>query len=225
MSQHRHALVASLERRFVTVNDDVAAGGRAINVLRPRSAEDLISEDDFDRDERLPYWAELWPSSVVLADFLLTRTDAPARVIELGCGTGLVATAAMLAGHHVLATDYYEDALLFTRANTYRNCGREVATRLVDWRAIPDDLSTFDIVLASDVLYERSYAAIVAGVIRQLLSPSGRAYIADPGRVAASAFVQSCHEVGLRIAERESRPFLSGAIRQSITIYEITSAR
>lgn len=224
MSQHRHTLVAALERRFVTVNDDVAAGGRAINVLRPRSAEDLISEDDFDRDERLPYWAELWPSSVVLADFLLTRADAPMRVVELGCGTGLVATAAMLAGHDVLATDYYEDALLFTRANSYRNCGREVVTRLVDWRAMPDDLGTFELVLASDVLYERSYAPLVAGVIRQLVSAPGRAYVADPGRVAAGAFVQACEETGLVIREQASRPFLADTIRQSITIYEITRA-
>ena len=52
-------LVASLERRFMTVNDDVRVGERDINVLRPHSAEDLISESDFERDERLPYWAEL----------------------------------------------------------------------------------------------------------------------------------------------------------------------
>jgi len=49
------ALATELQRRFVTINDDVRVGGRDVNLLRPRSAEDLISEADFDRDERLPY--------------------------------------------------------------------------------------------------------------------------------------------------------------------------
>ncbi len=26
-------------------------------MIHPRSADDLISEDDFNQDERLPYWA------------------------------------------------------------------------------------------------------------------------------------------------------------------------
>jgi predicted nicotinamide N-methyase len=103
-------LVADLERRFVTVNDDVRVGRRDINILRPRSAEDLISESDFDRDERLPYWAELWPSSTILANFVTSDRRPRGRAIELGAGVGLVSIAAALAGHEITASDCYEDA-------------------------------------------------------------------------------------------------------------------
>lgn len=216
------ALVASLERRFVTVNDDVRVGDRTVNVLRPRSAEDLIDEAAFERDERLPYWAELWPSSTVLANFVVADQRPRGRAVELGAGIGLVSIAATLAGHEVLATDYYADALLFARANAFRNIGREIDTALVDWRAIPTSLPRFDVVLASDVLYESRYAPLVASTIDRFLAPRGVAYVADPGRVAANAFVDACRGISLGVATAATRPYLAGKVRQSITVYEVT---
>lgn len=216
------ALVASLERRFVTVNDDVRVGDATINVIRPRSAEDLISEADFERDERLPYWAELWPSSTVLADFIAADERPRGRAIELGAGIGLVSIAAALAGHDVLATDYYEDALRFARANAWRNLGREIETMLVDWRAIPTTLPRVDVVLASDVLYESRYAPLVASTIERFLAPRGVAYVADPGRVAANAFVDACRAIALSVTTAATRPYLAGKVRQTITVYEVT---
>jgi len=216
------ALVESLERRFVTVNDDVQVGDTTVNVIRPRSAEDLIDEAAFERDERLPYWAELWPSSTVLANFVAGDRRPRGRAIELGAGIGVVSIAAALAGHEVLATDYYEDALLFARANAWRNLEREIETTLVDWRAIPATLPRFDVVLASDVLYESRYAPLVASTIDRFLAPRGVAYVADPGRVAANAFVDACREISLGVTTAATRPYLAGKVRQTITVYEVT---
>jgi predicted nicotinamide N-methyase len=215
-------LVASLQRRFATVNDDVRVGAREVNILRPRSAEDLISESDFEHDERLPYWAELWPSSTILANFIAADTRRRSRAIELGAGVGLVSIAAAIAGHTVTATDYYEDALAFARANSFRNLGYEIETALVDWRTVQPELPRFDIVLASDVLYESRYAPLVAAVVDRFLAARGVAYIADPGRVAANAFVDACDDRGLVIHTRECRPYQAGTVRQSITVYEVT---
>lgn len=216
------ALVESLERRFVTVNDDVRIGDTTINVLRPRSAEDLIDEGDFERDERLPYWAELWPASTVLAHFIVGDRRPRGRAIELGAGIGLVSIAAALAGHDVVATDYYDDALLFARANAWRNLGHEIETTLVDWRAIPATLPRFDVVLASDVLYESRYAPLVASTIDRFLAPRGVAYVADPGRVATNAFVDACREISLGVTTAATRPYLAGKVRQTITVYQVT---
>lgn len=216
------ALIESLERRFVTVNDDVRIGSHIVNVIRPRSAEDLIDEADFDRDERLPYWAELWPSSTVLANFTVSDVRPRGRAIELGAGIGLVSVAAALAGHEITATDYYEDALQFARANAWRNLGRDIEARLVDWRAVPEALGRYDVVLASDVLYESRYAPLVAGAIDRFLAARGVAYLADPGRVAADAFVDACAERKMHVQTAATRPYLAGKIRQTITVYEVT---
>ncbi|MES2359426.1 MAG: methyltransferase domain-containing protein [Gemmatimonadota bacterium] len=215
-------LVADLERRFVTVNDDVRVGGRDVNILRPRSAEDLISESDFDRDERLPYWAELWPSSTILANFIVAHKRPRGRAIEIGAGVGLVSIAAAIAGHAITASDYYDDALAFARANAFRNLGREIDTALIDWRHVSPDVARFDFVLASDVLYESRYAPLVASVVDRLLAASGVAYVADPGRVAANAFADACVDLGLAIRTTATRPYQAGDVRQTITVYEVT---
>ncbi len=215
-------LVADLERRFVTVNDDVRVGGTDINILRPRSAEDLISESDFDRDERLPYWAELWPSSTILANFIVADKRLRGRAIEIGAGVGLVSIAAAIAGHEITASDYYDDALAFARANAFRNLGREIDTALIDWRDVPPHVARFDFVLASDVLYESRYAPLVASVVDRLLAARGVAYLADPGRVAANAFADACMELGLAIRTSATRPYQAGDVRQTITVYEVT---
>jgi predicted nicotinamide N-methyase len=218
------ALVSDLERRFVTVVEPVAVGAMDLQLIRPRSAEELISEADFDRDERLPYWAEVWPSSLVLAARLAREHGCGRRLLELGCGLGVVALAAMRAGFDVLATDYYEDALRFTRANAWRALGREPRTRLLDWRDLPADLGSHDAVVAADVLYERPYAALVARAIAHALAPGGEAFIADPGRVAASDFPAQCATRGLAVCATEVHPHSAREIRQRITIYIVRRA-
>lgn len=215
------SLIEELERRFVTTIDSVEIDGRAIELMRPRSAEDLINEADFDKDERLPYWADVWPSAIVLAGDVARENGRGRTLLELGCGVGLVTIAAMHAGFDVLATDYYEDALRFTRANAWRSSGKAPHTRHVDWRELPKDLGGFDRVLASDVLYERPYGALVAGAIDAILARDGVATIADPGRVAVDDFLSACAVRRLAVRS-ESRPFVSGAIRQTIRLYQVS---
>ncbi|HEY2849021.1 MAG TPA: class I SAM-dependent methyltransferase, partial [Gemmatimonadaceae bacterium] len=155
----------ALDGRFALARQNVAVGATEVTLETPRSADELINETDFARDERLPYWAEVWPASTALAGLAATLDGSGKRALELGCGVGLVTIGALRAGFDVLATDYYEDALLFARRNGLRATGREPRTRHVDWRAFPADLGRFDVVLASDVLYEREYATLVADAI------------------------------------------------------------
>ena len=214
------SLRADLERRFRTATRVVQLGGREIALLSPANADDLISEDDYVRDERLPYWADLWPSAEILAAEVRTMRLAGQRVLELGCGMGLVAVAAALAGAELTATDYYDDAILFARLNVAEATGRTIATRMVDWSQMPADLGRFDVVLASDVLYEPRYAAMVAGAIAATLARGGEAIVADPGRIALPSFREECASLGLT-TEGDARPYAEGEIRQTITLWKV----
>ena len=218
------AELAALDHRFAIATQTVSVAGGTITVELPRNADELISETDFEQDERLPYWADVWPSSTALAGVVAALPGTGSRAIELGCGVGLVTVAAMRAGFTVTATDYYADALLFTRRNSRTATGREPETRLVDWRAFPADLGRFDLLLASDVLYERSYATLVADAIVASLVPGGVALIADPGRVALLAFVTACEQRGLVVGVRARIPWEEGTARQVITIHEVRAA-
>ena len=215
------ALVVALTRRFRTSIEDATVDEHTFSILKPANSDDLIREEDFVKDERLPYWADVWPSSIILAGKLLELQGRGKTALELGCGVGLSTLAATSAGFDVLSTDYYEDALDVTRANVFRNLATIARTRLVDWRHFPEDLGTFDLVFASDVLYEKEYAELLPVLLRRLLVPGGIALIADPGRVAAPVFVEACATHGLTIDKKETRPFEAGEIRQKIDIYEI----
>jgi predicted nicotinamide N-methyase len=142
-------------------------------------------------------------------------------LLELGCGAGLVTTSAALAGFRVTASDYYEDAHRFARVNAWRNGAGEVTGLMLDWRDLPPDLATYDMVLASDVLYERPYGAIVARVIGATLSKSGVALVTDPGRVGRADFLAGLRENRLTVERRTDLPFVEGVIRQTITLFEI----
>lgn len=216
------AELRALRRRFdvVTVRRRIAGSEMTLHV--PASAEALIDEEDFERDERLPYWADIWPSAIVLAEVVGRMQGGGRRLLELGCGAGLVAAAAARAGFDVCATDYYEDALAFTRVNVRANAGVSPRTRLLDWRALPAEMPPAELVVASDVLYERPYAALVADAFSRALRPGALGLLADPGRFALGEFVKEAGVRGVHVGRVEECPFVEGQMRQTIRVHELT---
>ena len=210
-----------LNAQFDVVQTDIRIGPRMVTLHHPRDADDLIDEAAFAIVERLPYWADVWPSARVLAERLLTTRVDERRLLEVGCGSGLVSVAAAIAGFDVTSTDYYDEALRFTALNVLVNTGVLIDTRAADWRRFPHDIGRFDLVVASDVLYEPEHASLVAAVIDRTLTARGSAMIADPGRLAAPQFVEQCKERGMPAAIVDRIPFEEGEIRQTIDIYEV----
>jgi predicted nicotinamide N-methyase len=110
------------------------------------------------------------------------------RVVELGCGLAVPSIAAARAGAAVLATDADAEPLVLVERNAQANDVR-VDTAVVDWSE-PDELvsrAPFDVVLAADVLYERANVATLLSLLPRL---APEAWLADPGRPAAGAFLE-----------------------------------
>jgi len=82
------ALVSALNRRFRTSVEDATVEAHTFSILRPENSDDLIREEDFVKDERLPYWADVWPSSLILAGRLLGLKGRGKTALELGCRSG-----------------------------------------------------------------------------------------------------------------------------------------
>ena len=183
---------------------DVAVGPVVLSILRPRSAEDLIDEVDYARDERLPYWAELWPSALVLGERLAARALGGLRTVELGCGVGLPSIVAALGGAAALATDWYHEALAFTRANAGA-AGARVETMAVDWRDPPRALlerASADLVIGADLLYEernggprRPHAAALIEPLRAAGWTHAREEVAHRGRPDESGTIIHLHRL------------------------------
>jgi predicted nicotinamide N-methyase len=177
--------------------DTLALGRHAITIARPADAEALLDEDRFAHDEFLPYWAEVWPSGIALAEHVAALDLRGRRVLELGCGLGLPSLVAASGGADVLATDWAPEAVDLLGRNAERNAA-EVRLAVVDWRtpgALLDD--PFDLVLAADVLYEARNVEPLLALLPRVLPPGGQALVADPGRRHSAEFVAGLPAAGL----------------------------
>jgi predicted nicotinamide N-methyase len=177
---------ADLVEETVSLHD-----GGDIRIVRPRDSEDLLEERAFDNEELLPYWAEVWPSSLALARAVGTRSLRGARTLELGCGLGLVSIAAARAGARVLATDWSTEAIRFTTVNAEMN-DVDVPTAVVDWSAPGEVLARapWQLVLGSDVLYEKRNVTQMIDLLPRLVDRTGEVWIADPGRQTSMEFLE-----------------------------------
>lgn len=207
---------SELRRRFEVREQGFAHGGFAVRMLLPRSADALIDVSEFNVDERLPYWADLWPSARALARRLLDGEAPGDGVIELGCGVALPSLALRWRGARVLATDYYAEALEFARANAERNRIPPPETALLDWRRPPDSLGRFALVIAADVLYERRNGEALAALLPALVAPGGSVLLADPGRVHAPAFVADMEEMGWSVREEATLTEASPEVGEAV---------
>ena len=177
------------------VEERVRVSDRELVLVRPPDAEALLDEEAFEREEFLPYWAELWPSAHALGDAVARRSLAGRHVLELGCGLALPSIVAALRGARVRATDWAADALRVAAVNAERN-GVRIETAVCSW-ADPAPLvaaAPWDLVLASDVLYEARNGELLLGVLPQLVDARGEVLLADPGRPAAPGFLARAEE-------------------------------
>jgi predicted nicotinamide N-methyase len=195
-----------LARAFLIEETIPLRDGRPVRILRPRDSEELLEEEAFEHEELLPYWAELWPSSVALARAVAAHSLRGARTLELGCGLGLVSIAAAIAGGKVLATDWSAESIRFTTGNATRN-DVHVDTAVVDWSS-PQELvnqAPWKLVLGSDVLYERRMVDQMLDVLPRLVAPEGEVWIADPGRQTSMEFLDRASRDWLRRTTEHDR--------------------
>ena len=176
------------------VEEEVAVAGRTLRIERPRDSEALLDEHAFEQDEYLPYWAELWPSALALADAV---AGVRGRVLELGCGLGLPAIVAALAGAEVVATDWSPEAVRVAAANARRN-GAALAVQRWSW-AEPPPGERWPLVIAADVLYERRNVPQLLGALDALVAAGGEAWIADPARPPLPEFLAAAGDAGWRL--------------------------
>jgi predicted nicotinamide N-methyase len=165
--------------------DRLTVHGVELSLLRPPEVEALIDEERFFQDEFMPYWAELWPAGLRLADALPDVREQ--RVVELGCGLGVPSLVAAAHGADVTATDWAPEAIELLETNAARN-GVEVKTEVRDWRKPWKE--RFDVALASDVLYERRN---VKPLLARLAELAPVALIGLAGRPYESTFL---HRLG-----------------------------
>jgi predicted nicotinamide N-methyase len=187
----------------------------SFNIARPQDFDHLLDAAAADPEQQLPYWADLWPSGVALAAAITRDPDTMCeqRVLELGCGLGVTAAAALQAGADLLATDYAPEALALCALNTQRITGRAPRLIQLNWRRpraefLVEAGAGFPVVLAADVLYEARDVDPLVQLIERIVAPGGVFWLAEPGRKPAARFLDVMREHGWSdVAERWDGPW------------------
>ncbi|HEX3722011.1 MAG TPA: methyltransferase domain-containing protein [Nitrolancea sp.] len=177
--------------------------GVKLQLVKPTDFDALLEAATGDPEQNLPYWAEIWPSGIALADEILAQPETVRgiRVLELGSGLGVTATAAQMAGADLTIADYSSESLLLCRYNALINTEREPNALQVNWRDPSAALralagSGFPVLLAADVLYESRDVDPLLDLIDWLVAPDGLLWLAEPGRNVASLFMERALELG-----------------------------
>ena len=214
-------LQKALESSYETALQTITCGGLSVELLRVADVDTLLDRlprIQFRPDERLPYWADLWPSSLALAQYLWQADGLEGvEVLELGSGLGLAGIVASRKGGVVTLTDYEADALAFTRYNAYRNGCQQVIIRHLDWHA-PTLEQTYAVIFASDVLYERANFDPLRRLLDRALAPCGHFIVAEPNRPIARDFLRLLRDHGFQYRRATERVKVDGEVT-AVSIY------
>jgi predicted nicotinamide N-methyase len=129
-----------------------------------------------------PFWATAWPGGQAVARYVL---DHPAiiagrRVLDVACGSGLVAIAAVMAGAAVVtANDIDPYALAAITLNARAN---GVVVRTCQADLLDGDGGDAQVVLAGDVFYHEAIARRIWPFLTRTATRGARVLIGDPGR-------------------------------------------
>jgi predicted nicotinamide N-methyase len=144
----------------------------------------------------------LWASGSVLADRMWTHAIEGKRILEVGCGIGLASLVLNRRHADITATDRHPEARGFLAENVRLNRGRPIPFVRVGWTDPASDLGTFDLIIGSDVLYERAHVNDLSSFIDQHAKPVCEVVIVDPGRGEHARFSTRMKRFGYTLTQR-----------------------
>lgn len=127
-------------------------------------------------------FGQLWPAGQVLAQTMSRFPTEGLRILELGCGLGLSSLVLQRLGADITASDYHPLAGEFLLRNATLNELEPIEYQACDWGEVYLELGLFDLIIGSDLLYERDHPGLLASFIDRHSKPVAEVLIVDPGR-------------------------------------------
>lgn len=143
-----------------------------------------------------PLFGQLWLSGEVLACAMQVFPVAGLRILELGCGLGLSSLVLQRLKADITASDYHPLAGEFLARNSRLNQLAPISYTRCDWAQSYPALGLFDLIIGSDLLYERDHPALLAGFIDRHSAATARVLIVDPRRGHTASFAREMLTVG-----------------------------
>lgn len=129
-----------------------------------------------------PLFGQLWPAGIVMAELIGEMDLKGLRVLEVGCGLALAGIVAHSKGADVTVSDFNPDTKEFLDHNVALNGLPPLRYVEANWCDEYPDLGLFDLIIGSDVLYDRDHPRILAAFLQRHVKRYARVIVTDPGR-------------------------------------------
>ena len=152
-----------------------------------------------------PLFGVLWRSEELLSHLMVTEDVSDKRVLELGCGLALASLVLKRRGFDITATDLNPYAKVLLNFNTSLNEMDGVEFSQAGWSDCESSLGQFDLLLASDVLYDHHNLAPLVSFLAGHVRPDGEILLVDPGRGLTRRFVREMTALGFLVTVQSTQ--------------------
>lgn len=157
------------------------------------------------KDERIPYWAELWHSAIGLSTFLNENNAILQNkiVLEIACGLGFPSVVASFFAKSVIISDYMKDALNVATLNMQLNNVENFSSLLIDWRNFSVKNVDFDFLICSDIVYEKRSYNHVLQLFSNAINENKKIIFAEPNRMQSKDFIASLKKLNGNVIQKD----------------------
>lgn len=143
-----------------------------------------------------PLFGMIWPSARMLADAMQTQDLAGQRILEIGCGLALASLVIHRRQGDITASDCHPLTKAFLEENVRLNALPSLKYQTGHWGRENLALGKFDLIIASDVLYERDQPETLSRFIHLHSSDHVNIIVLDPDRGNRNGFCRKMIALG-----------------------------
>jgi predicted nicotinamide N-methyase len=206
---------------YLTKQESIAIAGVPNLIIRSLLDHQQYSDPDGEcarlgiSSATWPLFGLLWPSGAELAARMARHPVRPGeRILEIGCGLALASLVGHRRGADVTASDCHPLAASFLLENLRLNNLTAMSYSTGQWgepaiEALAQRTGSaaarvgglFDVIMGSDVLYERDDNGFLAAFINDHATPVAQIWIVDPHRGNRPAFTRRMEGHGFSLTE------------------------
>ena len=159
-----------------------------------------------------PLFGQVWPSARLLANLMQAWDLGTCRILEIGCGLALASLVVHRRHGDITASDNHALAESFLNDNLQRNQLPPMKFVSGDWSHPGLALGHFDLIIGSDVLYERDHPGQLVHLIERHAAYAAEVLIVDPNRGNRRGFTQGLQSLGFALKETNLNTTLSDGL-------------
>jgi len=196
-----------------------------VRTLRDKQQyDDSFDEDSISglSDANWSLFGVIWPSGKVLADLMQDYNVEKLKILEIGCGIGLSSLILNHRNANITTTDINPNAKEFLDENTRINKDDKIPFFCTNWDEEKNDLGIYDLIIASDVLYEHFYLKNLADFLNNHTKKDSKVIVVDPGRGNSNKFSKLMLNLGFNFNQykpKDTEKYLDEPFKGTISTF------